>query len=209
MDVKPSDFFIGVMDFFAILVPGAILTFMLAPWATREVFGPILPIINSNETGWAVFVLAAYVLGHLLHHLGSILDYTYDHIYVKAKRKHGEEFILKKTREIMNKDLGQDNGLSPFVWAGSYVRIKSATAALELDRSGGDSKFFRSLCLVAFANCFAFLWQGHLLPTIVALLVALFSWARFAKRRWDTSQRTYEYFILLRQVMDSNDKMMT
>ena len=209
MDTKPSDFFIGVMDFFAILVPGAIFTFMLAPWATREVFGPILPTINSNETGWAAFILAAYVLGHLLHHLGSVFDYTYDHIYVKAKRKHGEDFLLKKTREIMNKDLGQDNGLSAFVWAGSYVRLKSATAALELDRSGGDSKFFRSLCLVAFANGLAFLWQGQLLPAIVALLVAVFSWARFAKRRWDTSQRTYEYFILLRQVMDSNDKMMT
>lgn len=147
------------------------------------------------------------MLGHLLHHLGSVLDYTYDHVYAKAKRKHGEERLLTKTKEFMEKDLGTKENLpSAFYWAGSFVRLKSATAALELDRSGSDSKFFRSLCLVALASLLGLLWQGDWAPAVAALLVALFSWLRFTKRRWDTTQRTYEYFVLLRQIPDFASK---
>jgi hypothetical protein len=207
MDAKPSDFFVGAMDFFAIFVPGALLAFLLVPWAAREVFGPVLPALDTDAKAWIAFVVASYVLGHLLHHLGSVLDYTYDHVYVKAKRKHGEEWLLTKTKELMAKDLGAKENLpSAFYWAGSFVRLRSSTAALELDRSGGDSKFFRSLCLVALAGALVLLWKGLLIPALAALLVAAFSWVRFTKRRWDTTQRTYEYFVLLRQVPDSSGK---
>jgi hypothetical protein len=203
MDAKPSDFFVGAMDFFAILVPGALVAFILEPWATANVFGSVLPELDTDAKAWVAFVIASYVLGHLLHHFGSILDLTYDRFYTGLKRRHGDERLLTMTKELMGKDLGTKENLpSAYYWAGSFVRLKSATAAIELDRSGGDSKFFRSLCLVALFSVLLALWRKDNVSAFAALVIALFSWLRFTKRRWDTTQRTYEYFILLRQISD-------
>lgn len=32
-DAKPSDFFVGILEFFAILLPGAALVYLIQPWS--------------------------------------------------------------------------------------------------------------------------------------------------------------------------------
>ena len=84
---KPSDFFVSVVDFFAVLLPGAVLTALLVAWAVRDREGPDL--VNAVDTlgmssfaRWAALAVAAYVVGHVLVALGSlILDPTYDYVY--------------------------------------------------------------------------------------------------------------------------------
>src|SRR5260370_738238 len=58
MDYKPGDFFIGVIDFFGILLPGAVLLFLRGQWLSQ--------ILGLNQTMWVVFFFASYVLGHFL-----------------------------------------------------------------------------------------------------------------------------------------------
>src|ERR1017187_7171375 len=78
MSFEPEKFFVGLMDFFSILLPGALLTFLLmdllvpAIWGTREY--PWL----TGEGGVAVFVVASYLLGHVIFLLSSWLDELYD-----------------------------------------------------------------------------------------------------------------------------------
>jgi hypothetical protein len=75
---KPSDFFIGVLDFFAVLLAGASLVYLLLPLmviGTPTVWLPATP-----TQAWVMFLVLAYIAGHLLHALGSCLLHRY--VYV-------------------------------------------------------------------------------------------------------------------------------
>ena len=148
---------------------------------------------------WSTYAVAAYVSGHLLHHVGSVLDDWYDQGFVRDKRRFGEERLLRDARELVRTDLGGDLEISTFEWAGSWVRAHSGAAGAELERSGADSKFFRSLCIVAAIGVVVFLTRGAIFAAIASFALSWFSYRRFCKRRWDTAQRTYEYFVMLRR----------
>ncbi len=162
MSYKPTDFFIGVMDFFAIIMPGALLAFLLLERGA-SLFGGLLPPLTGTAANWVAFLVISYILGHLLHHLGGVLDkHIYDKFYVKKwKRKCGEERLLTLTRDLMEEQLKADAKItSAFSWAGSYVRVQSDAAASELERGGAESKFFRSLSLVALVALVLFALKG-------------------------------------------------
>jgi hypothetical protein len=84
--VKPSDFFIGVSDFFAVLLPGASVLYLFQPLVLARLPIPWLPATPAQ--GWSLFIVLAYIAGHLLHAVGSWLldDYVYDKFYVPRWR---------------------------------------------------------------------------------------------------------------------------
>lgn len=77
MDFKLENFFIGVIDFFSVLLPGALLT-----WFFMN--KPFLEDFSSVENGFAipestggqvvVFIIVAYITGGLIFVFASILD---------------------------------------------------------------------------------------------------------------------------------------
>ena len=77
MDFDPQKLFIGLMDFFSILLPGALLTYLLmdqvGPVLLAERYGKL-----AGAEGWAAFLFASYLFGHLIFLLGSWLDEFYD-----------------------------------------------------------------------------------------------------------------------------------
>src|SRR5437016_10609709 len=79
MNFDPQKFFIGLMDFFSILLPGALFTYMLmgeiGPVALGARYGKI-----QNTEAWAVFLAGSYLFGHLIFLAGSWLDELYDWI---------------------------------------------------------------------------------------------------------------------------------
>jgi len=85
MDIKPGDAALGVIDFFSVLLPGAITAFLLLPHIAVPKDWPYLTF--ASVEGWAAFVVSAYVLGHLLNAIGSYLvDPLYDRTYVRWQR---------------------------------------------------------------------------------------------------------------------------
>lgn len=79
---KPGDLLLGVLDFFASLLPGAIATWLTAQYLPQSM-ARVVDLTRSGETPdallrWAVFLLGAYVLGHFVFMLGARLDPTYD-----------------------------------------------------------------------------------------------------------------------------------
>src|SRR5262245_57653919 len=77
MNFEPQKFFIGLMDFFSILLPGTLLTWLL--------MGEVGPVVLGNRyttlaiaQAWAAFLFASYLFGHLVFLLGSWLDEFYD-----------------------------------------------------------------------------------------------------------------------------------
>lgn len=91
MNFEPQKFFIGVIDLFSVLLPGAVLTFLL-----KDPLWQILvcntkpqachlaePGYPGGAEGVAIFLITSYLLGHFIFLIGSAaLD---DHIYDPVK----------------------------------------------------------------------------------------------------------------------------
>ena len=81
MGFEPQKFFIGLMDFFAILLPGGFVTYLV-----KDAVGPALLgndyLRLSGAEGWIAFLFSAYLLGHLIFLVGSFVldDILYDRI---------------------------------------------------------------------------------------------------------------------------------
>src|SRR5207249_3912011 len=75
MKFEPETFFIGVIDFFSVIMPGAALAY-----AIREMGHVQVP--SSGETeAWAIFLFVSFLLGHFIFLLGASLDdLVYDKI---------------------------------------------------------------------------------------------------------------------------------
>jgi hypothetical protein len=200
-EYKPADLSLGVVDILAIFVPGAALTFLLAPQLPPAI-GAHLPPFDTDTSGWLAFAVVAYFLGHVVHALGAIPDGLYDHIYVPLfKRRRGEEPVLIRTRQLIQNSLGGWTHMThPLSWAGSYVHAYSPSATLELERLGGESKFFRSFVIILPLGLY--LAGGDLERSDILWLVAVWGFAvwRYITRRWKFTEQTYEYFVLLSTV---------
>src|SRR5438034_6916769 len=68
MSFKPSDFYLGIVDFLGVLVPGAVLVFMQGH--------RIFPALStpSSATDWTIFLGTAFIAGQLLLALSELLN---------------------------------------------------------------------------------------------------------------------------------------
>src|SRR6266850_157843 len=74
MKLASETFFIGVIDFFSIMLPGAVLTSFAQNRWEGILLGTVFPVYKSEPAGWAVFLFSSYVLGHFVFLLGAKLD---------------------------------------------------------------------------------------------------------------------------------------
>ena len=86
MDYKPSDLFVSVIDFFAVILPGALFSLLFSDYR-HQIFGPVFPEIGEGAPRWVAFIFASYMFGHFIFAVGSLfLDPFYDRFYAKAQR---------------------------------------------------------------------------------------------------------------------------
>jgi hypothetical protein len=156
MDAKPADFFIGVADLFAIILPGALLSYLALEAATQNVevadyiVGSMRHFREGTAQGWVAFALSSYLLGHFASLIGAFfLDPFYGKTFVPRKKKENGDRLFYCARRSRNKALGLgDDGPTPYKWARMSIRLRNAGAMQEIDRLEADSKFFRSLTVV-------------------------------------------------------------
>jgi len=183
---KPGDLFIGVIDFFAVLVPGIIAAALIVIAVGKTLQADILFLSGLAIAGW--------VLGHVLHGIGSFLDpLVYDRLFKpkdtvdleaanqdpaqksKGIRSSIHSYLHKnddlyrlakemtdvpegKSRRAANSDV--PGGM--YQWARTWLDSHSPEATANLDRLEADSKLFRSLvvlCLIA-------------IPVLIAIAIA-------------------------------------
>lgn len=77
MNFDPQKFFIGLLDFFSIPLPGTLLTYLLMGEAGLVVPGDRYTELDGAQA-WAAFLFASYLFGHLVFLLGYWLDEFYD-----------------------------------------------------------------------------------------------------------------------------------
>jgi hypothetical protein len=173
---KPGDLLIGVVDFFAVLVPGIIAAALIVR-ALR-----VTP--QANTFFIAGLVIVGWVLGHALHGIGSFLDpLLYDPLFKPrdnvphqaADQKEVQESTrsrswiqgyLHKNDNLyqLAKKMTDFPGLSnppaeafdvpggTYQWARAWLDSRSPEAAARLDRLEADSKLFRSLAVLFLAG---------------------------------------------------------
>ena len=69
MNFGPQKFFIGLMDFFSILLPGALLTYLLMGEVGPVVLGDLYATLDGAQA-WTAFLFASYLFGHPVFLLG-------------------------------------------------------------------------------------------------------------------------------------------
>ena len=77
MNFDPQKLFVGLMDVFSILLPGALLTWLLMGEVGLVVLGDRCAKLEGAQA-WAAFLFASYLFGHRVVLLGSWLDEFYD-----------------------------------------------------------------------------------------------------------------------------------
>ncbi|GAB4371405.1 MAG: hypothetical protein Kow0042_14160 [Calditrichia bacterium] len=199
MSYKPGDVFIGVIDFFAILLPGALLVFFLIEPAKTHLFGKILPSVNTEVQAWVVFLFAAYLFGHFIFLLGSKIDFCYD-LYRKRFLSSKSDEPYKSASIIRDKMMGKKDAekiCNTFQWSKANVQLFYPEAAREIHRLEADSKFFRSLIVVLFLVGIILFGQTAWIEGIICFALMILSFLRYADQRWKSTRLAYIYLIAL------------
>lgn len=116
MDFDPQKFFIGLTDFFAILLPGALVTYFLNQAGIGQALLGNGFANLEGPAGWVAFFFASYLLGHFVFLVGSWLidDHVYDKIRAATPSQQVRRLAGGKERK---KGKGRDEISSPlFAW---------------------------------------------------------------------------------------------
>ena len=211
MAAKPADFFIGVADLFAIVLPGALLSYLSLRVATPKL---VNTIPNAGAQGWVAFALSSYLLGHFASLIGAFfLDPLYDITYLKIfKNKVDADAVYKEVSKFKYPLFkGATKNPTNYKWARASLRARHANAMQEIDRLEADSKFFRSvtvvLLILACGVACEILWNpGFLCKAssaektwgVVLWLVSVpLSFWRFSNLRWKAGEAAYLALVAL------------
>ncbi|MGZ8345605.1 MAG: NUDIX domain-containing protein [Allosphingosinicella sp.] len=188
MGFEPQKFFIGLVDFFSVWLPGAILAFLVKDAAAPALLGSRAP---GDVEAWALFLFGSYLAGHFIFLLGSELDRIYDRI--RAGHRDGQirrlaegrrrswittrglaRVMLKPDRALPHVlrlkarrlgPAGAATAINAYQWCKSKLALGHPDALALVDRFEADSKFFRSLCIVLLT---ILLWQLWILTGFTA-----------------------------------------
>jgi hypothetical protein len=110
MKFEPQTFFIGIIDLFSVLLPGALATALLRHVEKNESLSKIFTPFTDSNARWATFLFASYLLGHFIFLLGSILD---ELIYDKLRSRASDEkvYFLSRTRKLIGKNNSNKNSI--------------------------------------------------------------------------------------------------
>jgi 8-oxo-dGTP pyrophosphatase MutT (NUDIX family) len=177
MSFEPEKFFIGLMDFFAVLLPGALLTYLVKDMVGPSVLGSDYYRLGETEAT-VIFLFSAYLLGHFIFLIGAkYLDNDmYDPIRTATREGQigrlakGEKLPWRLTRWLARRLISKDadrsvrqavrikelyldpvhasSAVNAFQWAKARLTLEHAEAMATIQRFEADSKFFRSFCVV-------------------------------------------------------------
>jgi ABC-type Co2+ transport system permease subunit len=194
MSQKPGDLFLSVIEFFGILVPGAMFVFLhgnllLAPWG--------LSLVSFDKASdWIPAFLVSYVLGHFL--LG--FSVPLNHLAGRRPSKATRAYLTAARAEVELPPTVPTGDSSVFYAAFSYVRLNSAAAIGEIERQAGEYKLFRSLTLLFVLDLPLAFLEGRLtlLRALVSLLVAGLAYYRFQWLFDWTYRLTCDFYLQMR-----------
>jgi hypothetical protein len=198
---KPSEFYVGVLDLFAVLLPGAIATAILEPRFGDLVLGGVIAAPQGEAAKWAIFLAFSYFIGHLIFLAGSYVDVLYNAIRERLN-PYGNESAYQCAMRIRDSliDKTEQKALNTFQWARSVLIAKCPAAAEDVHRLEADSKFFRSLLVVSLLAAIVFFTDRNTIQGIVALVLVVPCFARYYERRLKSTTQAYVHLVTLHRL---------
>lgn len=178
MGLDPQKFFIGLIDFFSILMPGAMLAYLCKDGAAAWFGAPLPYRLDGSEAG-GVFLFASYLLGHFAFLISSLLDeWVYDRArsctdWQQASKRlaagkrlspgwarwlardglfgRDADNALQQVLRIKARTLnalGADRAINSFQWSKVRLAKELPAGLVTVQRFEADSKFFRSFTVV-------------------------------------------------------------
>ncbi len=186
--MKPSDFFLGVSEFFAVIIPGFVVTV-----AGVVLFSPTSTPLDPAPMDWAVLAVASYIAGQILFAIGAGWDPIYD-----CFRPTGDKELLKRIIEIRKRTLEKDwDQIDRYKWSRAVLSKEHPEGYMEVLRKEADSKLFRSLIVpLAVLSAFLFATKGATGGFIAAGLALVAFW-RFRAQRFNATIAAYTHVITL------------
>ena len=197
------------MDFFGILLPGSLATWLVTQYIPPKTLREALSFGLGDSTAnpdlfvlGAAFLLSSYLLGHFVFMAGGKLDPIYDRWRKSAKPKDRDVAFLEAEKIQKKLTPGLVGGdFSTLKWARAYLQVKAPTARVEIDRLEADSKFFRSLIVVAALAAAHFLLREQSpVAGVAALAMAGLSYLRFKDQRWKMTEVCYGTAVIAYEV---------
>jgi ADP-ribose pyrophosphatase YjhB (NUDIX family) len=223
MSAEPEKLFIGVVDFFSILLPGAVFTFLLKDDFAPRIFGQGYQEPAGNA-GWVVFLVLSYLLGHFIFLVGSWMldDGAYDPIrsatYYGQIRKlaRGEQrpsrlarwlaarlitnpkradMAVRQAEKLMQHHVGPigSSAMNAFQWCKATLTLNHHESMAMVERFEADSKFFRSLVVVLFVIIAVALGSGRKLLAVVGAVLMAMAFWRYVDQRLKATNQAYWY----------------
>jgi predicted NUDIX family NTP pyrophosphohydrolase len=178
VNFEPQKLFIGLIDFFSIILPGALLTFFVrdrvGPWllGSEDAYREL-----GREQGVSAFLFCSYLLGHFVFLIGSwLLDEVYGRVRDATTARQierladGGTLVPRPLRwlaarwftadtdhavaEVLRikhhhlEPLGAAAAVNAYQWAKARLTLEAPAALEAVQRFEADSKFFRSLFIV-------------------------------------------------------------
>lgn len=226
MNFEPQKLFIGLMDFFSILLPGALLTYLLMDEMGPVVLGGRYGRLAGTEA-WTAFLIASYVLGHVVFLLGSWLDEFYD--WIRRLTLNNQVTMLARRGRLLSRPVRaliwlvfkrernlavdravkiKENALSglhakdainAFQWCKALLNVESPQSLAVVQRFEADSKFFRCFTIVLLLLLAVWPFQDAWPPAgipVVLVLLLLALW-RYMEQRYKATNQAYWSVITL------------
>ena len=224
MNFEPQKFFIGLIDFFSVLMPGALLTYLMKDYLGSRFLGNEYGRISSTE-GWVVFLFSSHLLGHFIFLVGSRVDKLYDAIrkatYEEQVKRLAKGMTLSsiltrwlagcffkkdadravgqavRIKECYLDPLNASSAINAFQWSKAILTLEHPESIATVQRFEADPKFFRSLLVVL---CILFPWglvaSRPMIAFVSVPLLVLTFW-RYVDQRAKATNQAYWYIITL------------
>ncbi len=223
MNFEPQKLFVGLIDFFSILLPGALLTFALKDRLESTFLRPNNAPLPESAL-WAIFLFSSYLLGHLIFLIGAkFLDDIYDDIRTATyqhqleKLARGQSLSSRGYRLLATKLFRkQNNGavrqavsikkhyldplraseaINAFQWAKARLTLNHPEAIATVQRFEADSKFFRSLLVVLYILMPLELYRQHSAVALICAALLIPAFWRYVDQRFKATEQAYWYVI--------------
>jgi ADP-ribose pyrophosphatase YjhB (NUDIX family) len=234
MSLEPQKLFIGLVDFFSILLPGALLTYLLRADLGPLILGEAYGALGGSEGG-LVFLFSSYLVGHFIFLLGSYLDdLVYDRIrkatYLQQIKKlaagkrlssaaamwlgrrifeNRSDLALQQVLRIKQSHLDPldaSSAVNAFQWSKARLTLEKPEALATIHRFEADSKFFRSLFVVLLALTPWLVVERGPLLAVVCLPLLFLSLVRYMDQRSKAVNQAYWYLITLESRSDGGGR---
>lgn len=189
MNARPSDLFLNVIEFFGILVPGALLCFLHKDLLFEKTG---ISIANLDSTAdWIETAIFSYIVGSVIFGISVPLNKL-------VKLSEETKKYCDEASKYVNLPI-EKKPAAVFYNVFSYIRLNSPEATTELERQTAEYKLFRSLIvlfffdfIITFATLKITLWRFCLQAIMIG-----FAFYRFDFLVDWTYRLAFGYYLLL------------